>query len=102
MKIEGGIKTVQALNGGGENRAKAQPDSMPGKGAGEDKVELSALSATLAKAEAVIASTPTVDRARVDEIRAAMSEGRFKIDAGKIADGLIDSVRQMLDGQRGR
>lgn len=99
MKIEGGIKAVQTL-GGGENRAKPQPGTTPKAGA-EAKVELSALSATMAKAEARIASTPTVDRARVDEIRAAISEGRFRIDAGKIADGLIDSVRQMLDERRG-
>ena len=101
MKIEGGIKTVQALNGGGENRPKPQPGPTTQKG-GEAKVELSSLSATLAKAEASIASTPVVDRARVDEIRAAISEGRFKVDAGRIADGLIDSVRQMLDDQRAK
>ena len=101
MKIEGGIKTVQALNGGAENKPKPQPGPTAQKG-GEAKVELSSLSATLAKAEAAVASAPAVDRARVEEIRAAISEGRFKVDAGKIADGLLDSVREMLDGQRGR
>ncbi|HRQ58846.1 MAG TPA: flagellar biosynthesis anti-sigma factor FlgM [Azoarcus taiwanensis] len=101
MKIEGGIKTVQGLTGGGENRPKPQPGAGTQKG-GEAKVELSSLSASLAKAEATIASTPAVDRSRVDEIRAAISEGRFKVDAGKIADGLIDSVRQMLGDQRPR
>jgi negative regulator of flagellin synthesis FlgM len=49
-----------------------------------------------------MASTPVVDRARVDEIRQAISEGRFKVDAGRIADGLIESVRQLLDGQTPR
>ncbi len=37
-----------------------------------------------------------IDTARVDEIRQAISEGRMELDTGKIADGLIDSVRDML------
>ena len=98
MKIEGGMKTVQSLTNS-DNRVRPQPGQPQSRG-GDDKVELSPLSSTLAKASASIASTPTVDRARVDEIRAAISEGRFKIDAGRIADGLIESVREMLDGQR--
>ena len=36
------------------------------------------------------------DVARVAEIRRAISEGRYQVNAGKIADGLIDSVRELL------
>lgn len=53
------------------------------------------------KAEQVIAATPVVDQARVDEIKQAISDGRFQVDANKVADGLIDSVRQMLATQPG-
>jgi len=49
--------------------------------------------------ESTIANTPVVDSAKVDEIKQAMSEGRFKVDTEKVADGLIDSVRQMLSAQ---
>jgi negative regulator of flagellin synthesis FlgM len=52
--------------------------------------------------EETIGNTPVVDSAKVDEIKQAMSEGRFKVDTGKVADGLIDSVRQMLSAQTGR
>ncbi|MEQ8261103.1 MAG: flagellar biosynthesis anti-sigma factor FlgM [Alcanivorax sp.] len=38
-----------------------------------------------------------IDTARVDEIRQAISEGRLEIRADQIADGLIASVRDMLD-----
>jgi negative regulator of flagellin synthesis FlgM len=42
-----------------------------------------------------------IDQARIGEIRQAIAEGRLEIDAGKIADGLIASVRAMLeDGAR--
>lgn len=37
-----------------------------------------------------------IDTARVEEIRQAIREGRLEIKADRIADGLIDNVRQML------
>ncbi|WP_110656010.1 flagellar biosynthesis anti-sigma factor FlgM [Salinicola halimionae] len=40
-----------------------------------------------------------IDTARVNEIRQAISEGRLELDTGKIADGLVQSVRDML-GER--
>ncbi|WP_136067320.1 flagellar biosynthesis anti-sigma factor FlgM [Modicisalibacter radicis] len=41
-------------------------------------------------------TTQDIDTARVAEIRQAISEGRLEIDSGRIADGLIDSVRDLL------
>ncbi len=43
------------------------------------------------------ASSQDIDQARVAEIRQAISEGRLEIRADRIADGLIRSVREMLD-----
>jgi negative regulator of flagellin synthesis FlgM len=99
MKIEGSLKPVSGTPAG-ESRPRAQAGASPGSPAA--KVELSSLSSSLNKAEAAMAATPMVDRGRVDEIRQAISEGRFKVDASRIADGLIDSVRQMLDAQTPR
>lgn len=99
MKIEGSIKVVQNLNGG-DSRPRAQPAPSPQKGP-EPKIELSALSSSLAKAESSLATTPAVNRARVDEIRAAISEGRFKVNSERVADSLIESVQEMLVRQRG-
>lgn len=49
--------------------------------------------------EAALANVPVIDSGRVAEIKQAITEGRFQVDAGKVADGLIDSVKQMLDAQ---
>lgn len=96
MKIEGTNKGVSSPLAG-ENRAKPASPAPQGSGAGQSgTVELSPLSSSLAKAEAAAAATPMVDQARVDEIRQAISDGRFKMDANRIADGLLDSVREML------
>lgn len=100
MKIEGTGKPTGPLP-----TAEAKPRAEAGAqraGGGGDKVELSALSSSLQKAEAALNETPVVDTKRVEEIKLAISEGRFKIDANRIADGLIDSVRQMLDAQPSR
>lgn len=49
--------------------------------------------------ELVQASDADFDTARVAEIRQAISEGRYQVNTGKIADGLLDSVRDLLGKQ---
>lgn len=101
MKIEGSIKSV-GVPPSAENRLKPSESGRTATARSEDKVELSNLSSSLNKADAAIASTPVVDRAKVDEIRQAISEGRFSVNAERIADRLIGSVRQMLETQSGQ
>lgn len=50
--------------------------------------------------ESVLASTPVVDVERVAEIKRAIAEGRFQVNADRIADGLLQSVRDMLGSER--
>lgn len=97
MKIESPGKPLGGVSVG-ENRSRVNTPKAETP-TGGDKVELSSLSSTLQKAEAAIENTPAVDSARVAEIRQAIAEGRFKVDSSKIADGLINSVRQMLGDQ---
>lgn len=98
MKIEGSIKAASSLLAN-ENRPKAQAAGTRQAAPPDAKVEISSLSSSLGKAEAAIAATPTVDRARVAELRQAIAEGRFKMDANRIADGLLASVREMLEAK---
>jgi negative regulator of flagellin synthesis FlgM len=95
VKIEGNSKGLLPPQVG-ENRTRNTTPQPAAQGAPGDTVEISAMSPSLARAEASMASTPVVNQARVDEIRQAISEGRFRIDANRIADGLLDSVREML------
>lgn len=98
MKIEGSIKAASSMLAN-ETRPKAQETSTRQAAPADAKVEISSLSSSLGKAEAAIAATPTVDRARVAELRQAIAEGRFKMDANRIADGLLASVREMLEAK---
>ena len=99
MKIDNSIKSVGST-ATGDARAKgnaAATGTQPS--ASSDKVELSSLSSSLQKADAAMEATPVVDQSRVDEIKQAITDGRFQVDAGKVADGLIESVKQMLAAQ---
>lgn len=94
MKIDNSVKSV-GNTPAGEQRVKSTAAAHPSAPTG-DQVQLSS---GLQKAEQAIAATPVVDQARVDEIKQAISDGRFEVDANKVADGLIESVRQMLASQ---
>lgn len=93
MKIGGAVNTgntptVETRTGG--TRA-ARGDTPAASG---ETVRLSTASAELGGGEVAI------DLARVGEIRQAVSEGRFQINAGAIADRLIATARELVDSQR--
>ncbi len=64
--------------------------------AASDDVQLSPLSAQLSAAD----DGQSFDAARVSEIKLAIAEGRFTINAGAIADRLIASAKELVDSQR--
>ena len=64
--------------------------------ANSDDVQLSTLSTQLSGSD----NEQSYDAARVSEIKQAISEGRFTINAGAIADRLINSAQELVDSQR--
>ena len=54
-----------------------------------DSVEFSAAAQKLSSLQDELASISAVDMGKVDEIRQAISNGSYKIDAQKIADSLL-------------
>ena len=61
-----------------------------------DDVQLSGLSAQLRATD----DEQAFDTARVSEIKQAISDGRFTINASAIADRLIASAKELVDSQR--
>ena len=101
MKI-GKTNSTPSVEKAGASDARVRSEQASGTQetpASGEKVELSSLSATLQQAEAAMASVPIVDQAKVDEIKQAISDGNFEVDAEKVADGLIESAREALDAQ---
>lgn len=91
MKIDNSIK---GLTQGGGTVASRQ---TPVAGKTPDAV---GLQVELSSAAKVQQSGAAFNAERVAEIRQAIAEGRFQVNPERIADGLVDSVREMLSHRR--
>jgi negative regulator of flagellin synthesis FlgM len=80
------------INGNAKASGKASNVATP---SGE-KLSISDLSTRLNDLEARLSETGEFDTAKVDAIKEAIREGRFKINADVVADRLVESVKQML------
>lgn len=99
MKITTTLPAVGNAGGNGSVRgpnSAAASEKAAGTGSGE-RVDISSLSARL---QEVGAGEAPVDAQRIAEIKQAIAEGRFHINPERIADGLLNSVREMLTAKR--
>lgn len=87
MKIDNSFKP--AATGVTSKPATAQPAVTA---AAQEAVSLSQVAGSLQAGE-----KPPVNAARIQEIKQAISEGRFKINPEAIADRLIESARDLLN-----
>lgn len=103
MKIDNSVGSVGGLPGGdNKTRSTRSAPASASATSSSSEVELSSVAAKLQEIERALSNVPVVDADRVAEIKQAIAEGRFKVDSGKVADGLIESVKQMLDSQARR
>ena len=98
MKINDTIKKTIGLdtervntNGSSKKAEKSQVISQ-----GTEKVTLSPLSEQLKSLEASTAADEVFDAEKVEAIKSAIASGQFKVDAEKVADGLIATVKDLL------
>jgi negative regulator of flagellin synthesis FlgM len=100
------INSTITSTGSSQASGRAKPAAQAGQAnraseasASGEKVELSALSSNLQQASALSSGEQVMDISRVAEIKQAIAEGRFQIKPERIANGLLDSVREMLAKQ---
>ena len=104
MKIDGKLTTPLSTDVSGDLRsgkpgAGAKADA--GTGSGESvNVQISSLAEQLRAIQARLASGEVVDAAKVAEIRQAIAEGRFQVNPDAIAERLLQTVRELLEGYR--
>lgn len=97
MKIVGPTNTVTSLSvNDGHRHAEKAPPAGQGSPQGGDEVRLNALSSKLQAIESSLAESGIIDLAKVEEIKQAISEGRFKVNPEAVADRLLDTVRELL------
>jgi negative regulator of flagellin synthesis FlgM len=98
MKIDN--SSLKSLTGGksiedsGRTAKKTAGDTAAA--VSSDHVEISTMSSSMQAIEKGFADTPIVDSARVDEIKQAIANGHFKVDAGKVADRLLKTVQELI------
>jgi negative regulator of flagellin synthesis FlgM len=91
------VGTTQARPGKGAERA----GSVSQPAASEtDNVHLSSQAQLQSLAQTAGASG-VFDTNKVEEIKAAIADGRFKVDAEKVATGLLDTVSDLLQSRKG-
>ena len=100
MKIDDAAKKAPGLGViANQTRASRSTEKAGvGKTASTDTVSLSSQSQALASTSN---DTAVFDVSRVQEIKDAIASGRFQVDAGKVADGLIDTVKDLIRPSRG-
>lgn len=85
MKIDSTYKPTSPLI------TPRQQTAPPASGPAQDAVSLSSLAGSLQSSD-----KPPVNSAKIQEIKQAIAEGRFKVNAEAIADGLIESARELI------
>lgn len=95
MKIDPGAKPIPLTPSADSRPAQPQANGR-GSTAPQTDVTLSPQATQLKQLESQLAAIPVVDRARVDSIKEAIASGQYTIDTGNIAEGLLDSVKEML------
>lgn len=63
-------------------------------------VHLGTATAQLRSLESSISTAPVVDADKVNAIKQAISEGRFQVNNGAVADRLIDSVKELISANK--
>lgn len=100
MKIDNSAKGIgPGQSPAGARAAGARPVVAAGAASGNAATEQAAAVVSMAL-HSVGSSEPAFNSQKVAEIKQAISEGRFQINPERIADGLISSVREMLDQNR--
>jgi negative regulator of flagellin synthesis FlgM len=61
-----------------------------------EPVSLSELARHLQSLESELATTAPLDAAKVEEVKQAIREGRFRVNAEVVADRLIESMKELL------
>jgi negative regulator of flagellin synthesis FlgM len=96
MKIDQNLKSPVAGAAVDDAKRPAKKAVTDTASPTDSNVSLSSLSSHMNAIEQGFAETPVVNSAKVEALKLAMASGHFKVDAGKVADRLLDTVRELI------
>lgn len=102
MKIDKSVSPlpkslVESTNSGS---TKTVGNVSSGSLAASTSVTLGAATSRLRDLENSAANAPVVDSNKVAEIKKAISEGRFQVNSGVVADRLINTVQNLINASK--
>lgn len=101
MKINDSLNSTQGLaNSPPAPRADKAGDNAKVPVTPSHSVQISPMSVQLQALQNTQASGAVFEAKKVEEIKLAIAEGRFQVDAEKVADGLLETVKDLLNSRR--
>ncbi len=97
MKVNG-FTDLPRLERSGPGKSEPARPQGAARG-GSDSVSLSDLAGRLQSLEAEMAAGAPMDAGKVEEIKQAIREGRFKVNPEVVAERLIQSMKELLAGK---
>ncbi|MCU6433216.1 flagellar biosynthesis anti-sigma factor FlgM [Undibacterium sp. Jales W-56] len=101
MKINDALKSASGLPTGPQQvRTDQQAEKAEVPSTPSAKVQISSLSTQLQALQNTQASSSVFEAKKVEEIKLAISEGRFQVNSEKVADGLLETVKDLLNARK--
>ncbi len=98
MKIENSVKTIGGVPGVDDAARPAKTEQKAKvESAGDDRLQLSSELQDIAK---TLAGGEVFDAARVEQIKQAIANGQFQVNTDKVADRLIETVRELIQAKK--
>jgi negative regulator of flagellin synthesis FlgM len=91
--VTGSVGDATSRNPAAKTGSGNRPASAGNEGT---SVHLGSSTAQMRALESSVASVSVVDAKKVAEIKQAISEGRFQVNAGAVADGLLKTVNDLI------
>lgn len=98
MKINTTVGKTGSTSRTSEAGKKRAPAGTAKRSTGSqtDRVDIGPLAGQLAALESSLENVQVVDSQRVEAIKQAISEGRFRVNADVVADRLLSTVKELV------
>ncbi len=100
MKIDDALNKTAGLPVSPQQTRTEKPAETPVPATNSSKVQISTLSTQLQALQSTQASNAVFETKKVEEIKLAISEGRFQVNSEKVADGLLETVKDLLNARK--
>lgn len=99
MKIDDTTKKVAGLSVATTGTPQTRVDKGPSGATATQSVPQTD-NVTLSSQSKVASSAGVFDTNKVEEIKAAIANGQFKVNAESVADGLMDTVKDLISTRK--